>query len=145
MPPKATFSHPLDPFPWLHWPSWLSRTFKFDIFDRPVHSAPLSPGTHCASLPTPLPCILGTLSECLFFFGIYSSHFGGTRKGSRSSNFWRRQRHPFHPTRKNPPSGRGYLQPLALSPFPSVAPLCCVGAAIGAHTHPTPMTPPPAK
>ena len=26
------------------------------------------------------PGVLGTLSECLFFFGIYSSHFGGTRK-----------------------------------------------------------------
>ena len=38
---------------------------------------------------------LGTLSECLFFFGIYSFHFGGLGR-PLSSNFWRRTCHPFH-------------------------------------------------
>ena len=38
---------------------------------------------------------LRTLSECLFFFGIYSFHFGGLGR-PLSSNFWRRWRHPFH-------------------------------------------------
>ena len=56
--------------------------------DHPPAAAPASPAPHGH---------LGTLSECLFFFGIYSSHFGGTRKAVMSSNFWRRQRHPFIP------------------------------------------------
>ena len=40
-------------------------------------------GVHPAAFAGPSPgspSHLGTLSECLFFFGIYSSHFGGTRK-----------------------------------------------------------------
>ena len=39
--------------------------------------------------PRPDPC---TLSECLFFFGIYSFHFGGLRE-PRVLNFWRLQSH----------------------------------------------------
>ena len=40
--------------------------------------------------------VLGTLSECLFFFGIYSFHSGGIWEVTLlTSNFWRRKRHLF--------------------------------------------------
>ena len=41
------------------------------------------------------PRFLGTLSECLFFFGIYSFHFGGRYPWPLClGSFWRRQRQP---------------------------------------------------
>ena len=42
----------------------------------------------------PLLCSLLTLSECLFFFGIYSFHICGSEK-LWFLNFWRLQSHPL--------------------------------------------------
>ena len=57
---------------------------------RPHVCPRLRLGVHCAANR----CPSGTPSECLFFFGIYS--FTSVNRKTRSSNFWRRQRHPFH-------------------------------------------------
>ena len=57
---------------------------------RPHVCPRLRLGVHCAANR----CPSGTPSECLFFFGIYS--FTSVNRKTRSSNFWRRQRHPLH-------------------------------------------------
>ena len=57
---------------------------------------------------------LGTLSECLFFFGIQSFHYGERRKASWSFNFWRRQRHTLLPSTKKKAKDK------------NLAPLTCV-------------------
>ena len=90
----AGVAHPWETFPSLQkkrygrqlWPVWGA------FFLVSFHARAQPKGCHCMARRPPWPGMF-TLSECLFFFGIYSVHIGGAGN-LWLPNFWRRQRHP---------------------------------------------------